>query len=192
MIFWSVFRMIQLLMLKEFFPRFRVTDIGVLILSAMMGIGYLLTADNGQNFPLFSGILPLIWCAVQYGYYRSVIRKGVPVNVVMKDYRLKRVREISHRRGFLNTTYVPPREYTIYAPIMEYQAGTETMTSVYSMYELSPKWKYDETYQIYYVPSNPALFWFPGQETALTDGYLIGICTLAVMLGFWLIFNLIA
>ncbi len=148
------------------FPRRYLPDVAVGILIMFFAIIWGLEVSE-ETVHLFICICAVIWCLIQYFYYKNLIGKGVPTEAILLDYHYQ------HEKGKPVVQGMPAPEYTVYAPVVQYETDSEVITSRYCMHLRKRRYEIGEKIRICYLPSSPELFWFPDEKEEMYKDYII-------------------
>ncbi|MBR0483497.1 MAG: hypothetical protein IJJ69_01820 [Oscillospiraceae bacterium] len=102
-----------------------------------------------------------------FRYERKKLNESFFAEAVLLDYHYEHEKEKPVVQG------MPAPEYTVYAPVMQYETDSEVITSRYYMHLRTRRYKIGEKIQICYLPSSPELFWFPDEKEEMYKEYII-------------------
>lgn len=131
----------------------------------------------------------VVWSLWHIHDLRQLMKTGIPTNAVVVNYAVK-TKKIHHKGLVQNHT----EEYQIYAPVLRYETETQVLENPYCIYQRERWFRDGEQYLIHYIPSRPALFYFPEREDELISDYqvIVVITMIAAIItgifGFELIF----
>lgn len=150
----------------------RLPDIIVIILTGAAAAA-VMWSPYDLWFPVVLAAIPALWLLIRYLVMHHELKTGNPgiAKIVGTDRQQRR----TQMRG------QPDVEYTLYAPIVEYETPSQKMRITYPVYTPQKWFEEGQSWPIHYSVRHPWLFWFIARkkERLMRLGLLLTIagCT---------------